>query len=254
MKIENPYKNAEDKLLFAKVLDKYLAAEHSNITTHTDFLDPVRCEMFLHTLDTHKDAWIIVKAYGGYDDAERKKIVFHSKDDIITPITITYNQKFVSAPSHRDYLGAILGLGIDRGKIGDIRKSTTNAGAVVYVSHDIAHFITNNLTQVGRASVKAQAGALLDGLDTIATTKRITVPSMRLDAVLGAALNLSRGKSSDLIEAEKVYVNWKIAKKTYEVAVGDTITIRGVGRTKILAQGGNSKKGRIVLEVGNSGK
>jgi len=165
----------------------------------------------------------------------------------IVPVAVMYNQRFSKAPTHRDYLGAVLGLGLDRGKIGDIRLGP--AGAVMYVAEEVAHFIAENLTQVGRVSVKAAANSQLDGFETTSRAKRITVPSMRLDAVLSAALNLSRGKASLLIEAEKVFVNWKLAKKTYTVAVGDAITVRGVGRVSVDSLGGNTKKDRIVLEV-----
>ena len=72
---------------------------------------------------------------------------------------------------------------------------------------------------------------------------------MRLDGVLSAAFNISRGKAAALIDAEKVFVNWKPAKKTQLISEGDAITIRGVGRIKIGAIQGRSKKDRIVLSI-----
>ncbi|MCL1788557.1 MAG: S4 domain-containing protein, partial [Defluviitaleaceae bacterium] len=122
-------------------------------------------------------------------------------------------------------------------------------GAVLYVAQDVAYYVAENLDQVGRVSVKAEVGRELAGLEPTGATRRITVPSMRLDAVLGAAFNLSRGKAATLIESDKVFVNWKPAKKTHTVAVGDAITVRGLGRVTLDAQGGNTKKDRIVLEV-----
>ena len=251
MNAENPFKDSEERLLFAKVLDKYTAARKTGTPAFTDFLDPVRAVTFLQMLKP-PDYFQIV-SFGGYEDAERKIIAFFpdaSEDDMkfpIVPVTVTYNERFSKAPSHRDYLGAVLGLGLDRGKIGDIRLGS--AGAVMYVAEEVAHFVAENLNQVGRVSVKAEAGREPDGLESTGQVKRVTVPSMRLDAVLGSALNLSRGKASVLIESEKVFVNWKVAKKTYNVAVGDAITVRGVGRVAIDALGGNTKKDRIVLEV-----
>jgi len=254
MKIENPFKDTEDKLLFAKVLDKCVAAQKKQIQTHTDFMDPVRCASFMQVLERHGDRNVLAEAFGGYEGAERKMIKFDASDTPdapfpITPIAIAYNQKFSKAPTHRDYLGAVLGLGVDRGKIGDIRLGDT--GAVLYVSEDIAHYIVENLIQVGRVTIKAKIlqDQYVSGLENTGKTKRITVPSMRLDAVLSAAYNLSRGKSAALIESEKVFVNWKQAKKTHTIAVGDAITVRGMGRISIDALGGNTKKDRIVLEI-----
>ena len=250
MNMENPFKDSEERLLFAKVLDKYTAARKNSSPAYTDFMDPVRSATFLQTLKSSDYFQII--SYGGFDDAERKIIAFFpdSHEAVsfpIVPVAITYNQRFSKAPTHRDYLGAVLGLGLDRGKIGDIRLG--HAGAVMYVAEEVAHFIAENLDQVGRVSVKASANCQLEGLETTNQTRRITVPSMRLDAVLSAALNLSRGKASLLIEAEKVFVNWKLAKKTHTVAVGDAITVRGMGRVSIDSLGGSTKKDRTVLQI-----
>jgi len=252
MKIENPFKDADEKLIFAKVLDKYVSTQKKHIPTHTDFLDPVRCASFMQVLERHGDRDISIVAYGGYEDAERKMIKFdtsNANDDSFPIISVfaAYNEKFSKAPTHRDYLGAVLGLGLDRGKIGDIRLA--EAGAALYVSEDVAHFIAENLNQVGRVVVKAKINHKISGLEATGHTKRITVPSMRLDAVLGAAFNLSRGKAATLIESEKVFVNWKQAKKTHTITVGDVITVRGMGRISVDSQGGNTKKDRIVLEV-----
>ena len=278
MNIENPFKEAEERLIFAKVLDKYTAAVKKRVTTHTDFLDPVRCAAFMQVLQRHGSREITIEAFGGYDGAERKVIVFmHSENPTgrnfrpvefendktvdnfgtsrtpsptnapITPLTITYNEKFSKAPTHRDYLGSVIGLGLDRGKLGDI--CITQGGAVMYVLAEVAHFIAENLTQAGRTRLNITLGQELGGIEATGKQKRITVASMRLDAVLSSALNLSRGKVSALIESEKVFVNWKLARKTHTVQVGDAITVRGVGRVTVDAQGGHSKKDRIVLEV-----
>ena len=244
--MENPFTNTEDKLLFAKILDKYKAAEKRHTPTYTDFLDPIRCAAFMQVLERmHSD--IEISAVGGYPDAERKIITFACNEPPITSVAITFNSKFSKAPTHRDYLGSVLGLGIDRGKVGDVRLGED--GAVLYVLEDIAPFVVENLTQVGRVTVKATMDKEIDGIEATGKTKRINVPSMRLDAVIGSALNLSRGKAATLIESEKVFVNWKQAKKTHTIAVGDKITVRGVGRIEINSVDGTTKKDRIVLTV-----
>ncbi|MCL2198741.1 MAG: YlmH/Sll1252 family protein [Defluviitaleaceae bacterium] len=233
----------DEKLIFAKVKDRLIAAEKRGQPTFSDFLDPVRCAEFCTRLPQ-------TTAYGGYKEAERKMLGFLCEeiaDFPITAITFTYNEKFSAAPTHRDYLGSVLGLGLERTKIGDIRVS--EHGAVMYVSSDIAEYICENLQQVKRTKVKGQMDEGLAVIEKPTREKRITVPSLRLDAVISSAFNLSRGKAAALIDAEKVFVNWKLTKKTHTVSEGDAITIRGTGRIKISEIAGSTKKDRIVLII-----
>jgi len=248
-------KEKEDKILFAKVLDRQEAAQHK--PSYTDFLDPARCSVFMNILSRDKK---LIFMYGGYNHAERKIIGFFPEqidnDDEdadfselfpITPISVVYNQKFSKSPTHRDYLGATLALGLDRGKIGDIVLA--EAGATIYVKSDISNYIAEHLEQVGRVSVTTKVGEILTKTESTAKEKRVNVASLRVDAVIGAVFNFSRNKASMFIEREKVFVNWKLAKKDYIVKSKDIITIRGVGRVEIGEQVSTTKKDRIVLEV-----
>ena len=80
--------------------------------------------------------------------------------------------------------------------------------------------------------------------------KRFSVPSLRLDAVLGGALNISRGRTAEYIKGEKVFINWKKEiSVSHTVKEGDMITLRGMGRVKINEIIGNTKKDRILLSV-----
>jgi len=239
-KLDNLFKNTDDKLLFAKVLDKLKQR------TFTDFLDPMRCASFMQALERIKGN-VIVSVSGGYKDAERKMIGFDADEFPITPIKVMYNQKFSKPPSHRDYLGSVLGLGLDRGKIGDI--CLTGDGAVVYVCESVVPFLLENLTTVGRTAIKVSIAETSHQTERTGISKRVTVASMRLDAILSTAFNLSRGKAATLIEAEKVLVNWKLAKKTQPLNIGDKITVRGMGRISIDNECGSTKKDRTVLEV-----
>ena len=247
--LTNPYKDPEDKLVFAKILDKLSLLQKNKKSTHTDFLDPISCAKFMQTLERGRYD-VFISTYGGFEDAERRIILFDVEETVefpIVPIKVTYNQRFSKPPTHRDYLGAVLGLGISRSKVGDI--CLEEDGATMYVIEDIANYIIESLNQVGRVTVKASVGSLETSVYAEPKVKRITVASMRLDGVLSSGFNISRGKASAFIESEKVFVNWKLGKKNHIVAVGDTITLRGVGRIKINSQLGNSKKDRIVLEV-----
>jgi RNA-binding protein YlmH len=248
--LENPFKAPEERLLFAKALDRFSIAQKRSLATFTDFLDPVRCEAFFSLLAKNAPRDFTVSCFGGFDAAERKMIGFNAEDSDfpVTPLEFTYNMQFSAPPSHRDYLGAVLGLGLERAKIGDIRLC--DSGAVMYAASDIADFICENLLQVKRTAVKVRAVSdFQDISQTAQNEKRITVASLRLDGVISSAFNISRGKAAALIESEKVFINWKLAKKTQLVSEGDTITIRGKGRVTVNGLEGNTKKDRIVLRV-----
>jgi RNA-binding protein YlmH len=232
---------------------------------------------------------ISVAAWGGYGQAERKMLCFYpdGEADILSfglnnqaqsyhefieseqpeqlltdngetsyslffpidALQISFNAKFNSPPSHRDYLGGVLGLGLERVKIGDI--CVNENGALAYVSRDVSDYITATLERVGRTPVKVTLGepADIDAQPSDIET-RITVASPRLDAVIAAAFRLPRSKAAALIDGEKVFINWAAAVKSdKQIKDGDVITVRGFGRIKSNLTGGQTKKGRVVLYI-----
>jgi len=239
-------------------------------------MNPQRGAVFLRQFNKMK---VTVKLYGGYEDAERKMLGFaapepeggllrrtssrpNEQDDFypipdgealpegafpITPVTITYNTRFSKELTHRDFLGSVLGLGLDRGKIGDIRLVAD--GAVMYAAREVASFIAENLVEVGRATVTAAPNTNITDIKTPGIQKRITAASLRLDTIISEALHLSRSKVAALIEREKVFVNWVLAKKTLQLGEGDIVTVRQVGRLKIDEIIGATKKDRVALLI-----
>jgi len=247
---DNPFKQPEDRLLFAKALDSFKAANTRNRATFTDFMNPQRCAVFLRQFEKMN---AIAKAYGGYEDAERQMLGFFNaseshEDFPISRLQVSYNSRFSRGLTHRDYLGAVLGLGVDRGKIGDI--CLTDNGAFMFVSGEISGFITENLLQVGRTSVSVSLNPQPVVMDTnVGVQKRLTVASLRLDAVVGAALNLSRATAASLIDAERVFVNWMNEKKTHALSKGDIITVRQLGRIRLDDIVGTTKKDRQIILI-----
>ena len=250
---ENPFRDAEDRLLFAKALDRFKASQYKNHAAFTDFMNPQRSVMFLQRfVKMGTNAGV----YGGYEGAERMMLGFPAAymDEVvagdeypITPLAVTYNGRFSRALTHRDFLGAVLGLGIDRGKIGDIQL--VESGAVMYVGSDIAAYIVENLLEVGRTAVTVAVHTQAHSAEATGTQKRITVASLRVDAVIAVAFHLSRGKAAALIESEKVFVNWAVAKKTLQLSDGDIVTIRGMGRVRVDSTAGHTKKDRVVVMI-----
>ena len=266
MKLLNPFTDSGDKLGFSKVLDKHVAHLKNGTNEFTDFLDPHSLAMYIGVLKKHM---ITPTVCGGYDGSERNMIGFtsahkeltevdaagmpHDDEDIInavfpiTPISITFNERFSSPPTHRHYLGSLIGLGLERGKLGDI--CLTKDGAIAYVHSFIAGFVIENLAKVGKTSVKTSV--CQDITEPIAggTSKRLTVSSLRLDAFIAAAYNLSRTMANELIDSQKVFVNFRHEKKTHILKVYDKISVRGLGRVEIISTSGLTKKGKIALEI-----
>ena len=128
--------------------------------------------------------------------------------------------------SHQDYLGSILGLGIDRGKVGDILVSEEQT--ICFVSEEIADYILVNLEKVSRTPVQVEKTDLseIEAKKEI-EVRRLTVASMRLDAVAGSVLHLSRGKVQALIAGEKANVNWNVTTNpSLLLKEGDMVSVR----------------------------
>jgi len=245
---------AEDKLLVARILDKYTLSQKIMSYTHSDFLDPYQQNVVRKCLEMSGIRDHVF--YGGFSGAERTVVVFcpyYMPENIesefsgffeILKIKPNTRENF----SHRDYLGSLMGLGIKREKIGDIlvREDFT----FVVVLKDIADYIRINLTKVGNARVEIDIvnPDELDILEPKVKEISSTVASLRLDSVASAGFGISRSKTADLIRGEKVAVNWETATNPARlVKEGDTISIRGKGRVVVEKVGNTTKKDRIHI-------
>ena len=174
------------------------------------------------------------------------------QDFPIQALYITKNNKFGQADlNHRDYLGSILALGIDRAKLGDI--IVLEQQTICYVHKDLAEYVKNTLEYVSRTKVDVSVS------DISAVTlpekewkyQTITVASLRLDAVAGGAFHMARGKVQQYIKRELVQLNWNTTTNiSCLLKQGDMISIRGFGRIKIFEIGNITKKDRICVTIG----
>lgn len=250
------YSQPDERLLLAKVLDQADLSLKKHIICFTDFIAPAmlaEIEELLRKYDGLK-----TKQFGGYDDAERKMIAvfpeYIDEEDIYFPlgaVGISYNKKFTSSISHRDYLGSIMGLGIERGKVGDI--VAMDGEAICFAEQSIADYILSNLERVGHTKVKTQKADInqLRLPEKKMDIKNITVSSLRADTVFGAVFGNSRSETQDLIRAERASVNWTVVRSSSEIIKeGDILSLKGGGRGKLIEVGGTTKKGRLVITVG----
>ncbi len=252
----NNVQNKEDKILFSKVIDQLNFCIKNYENTFTDFL-PMLKYLELNTILFSQHIEQNIYFFGGFEEAERGIIGFfpdyvepEEKYYPISLLEITYNEKYSRELTHRDFLGSILGLGIDRAKVGDI--IIENNKAICFLKTDIIDYVNINLEKVGATKIKTKIINLQDYNIPKPKTeeKNIIISSLRLDAVLSGAFNIARGKVSDYIKGEKAFINFVISTSgSKNVKPNDIITLRGVGRIKVLNVVGKTKKDRIVLNI-----
>ena len=243
----------EDRLLLARVLDKFEQRERRNIPASTGFLSPREQTLAVSLLN----AAGIREGYrldGGYEGAERKVLTFLPDWAEEDPETLAFlRADFRGADSvltHRDILGSLMGQGIARERVGDILLSDHSADVVV--SPSLAEFLLQNWDSAGR--VRLDISPIDREALTIPQVQvkeiRDTVSSLRLDAVASSAFSLSRGKAAELIAAGKVSLDHMPCEKPDKpVAEGAVLTVRGLGKARVAECGKLTKKGRIALRI-----
>ena len=190
---------------------------------------------------------------GGFVGAERQKVAFCNEDFQGTPafeisvIKAEWNGEFARL-GHRDVLGALLSLGVDRECVGDI--IATKDFARIVVDKKMAEYFSTNLTQIGNVTVKTE----IDDLENIAPKEervkeiKATVASLRADSIAAVGFGMSRSKAAADISAEKVQLNWQTVKNSSQtIKQGDVLSMRGRGRLEVVEITGQTKKGRIGI-------
>ncbi len=236
---EEILKKVEHKQTITRVLDKIEQAIKNWELVTTDFLSPPELieinEIFKNLTEIKFITW------GGYPQAERNILAIHreeiynEKTEIpLVALDIAGNFLFDSA-THRDFLGAILGTGIVRDKVGDIIV-LGERGAQVIVLSEIADFIQNNLVQVRTVPVKVNLIELTDLKIREPKKQELTTveASLRLDAIASFGFKISRSKMVEAINNNDIRVNWKeITQPSYNLKTGDLVSFRGKGRLEI---------------------
>ena len=254
-------------------MDSFLLAHLRDLAKRTQTQEVVNASAFLDLPSQgalasffNKDLLFGVPAFyfGGCEDAERARLVFlpsyfdqetFIQSEIASPTLIVslrvspLGGKFASQLSHRDYLGALMGLGIERDTFGDVRVE--NNEARVFALPSIAPFILENLTQVKNESVHVTTEPLFSpGFALRYEEESLSISSLRLDALLGQAYPLSRSLAKEHIEAGNVTHNGQIASRPdIEIKPGDVISLRGKGKIRLLGEEGTSRKGRIIYRI-----
>ena len=193
-----------------------------------------------------------MEASGGHENAERRMVRFGSEElcgyEAAFPITIIriapLIEKFSDTFTHRDYLGAVLNLGIDRKVTGDILTDGTYG--FLFCEDKITDFILENLTKVKHTHVKCSvAETVPDNLKSEIVPKEIQVDSLRLDAMISHAFGISRTETTECFRLQHVFVNGRLMEnKTHQPENGDLISVRGYGRFRYEGVTRMTRKGK----------
>ena len=153
-------------------------------------------------------------------------------------------------PTHRDFLGSLMGLGLTREKVGDILVS--ERWADVLVGSSVAEHLLREWRQAGRVPLKVEEIRPEEIRPPAEQVKllRDTVASLRLDSVISAGFSVNRNAAAELIRSGKVEVNWMACDKPdAAVGQGDVLTVRGLGKCCLEEVGGQSRKGRTAVTM-----
>ena len=239
----------EEQQLEKHFRDLARTAYQRGIAVFSDFLNLNELNIFQSLRGEF--SYLETETFGGYELAERQIAVFRPEAPVFYadyPVKclkiIPLNAKFAEDLNHRDYLGAVLNLGIDRACLGDILVEED--AAYLFCLERMADFIRDNLIRIRHTSVYVEQ-VEAENFHYEPKYKEVsgTVASVRLDKLLALAFNASRSSLTGLIEGGKVFVNGKLVTSNgYEPKEGDLISVRGMGRFRFRETGGQSKKGR----------
>lgn len=252
----------EDKLLISKTLDKINFTRTRNKLEYTDFLDVYQkkiCEKLLK--DINEKNYIF---YGGFNNSDKNMLIIYPEklDSIIKSNKFNFNQIMmairITLPNdlkgvyaHKDYLSAIMKLGIKREKCGDILVKED--GAYIIVVAELADYISTSLKQLTRFSKSKIELIKLEDIVLPEIKKEemtIIVPAMRLDSIVSELAHVSRSMANDIIENQRVFINYENEERKSKIlSPNDIIVIRGKGKFQIVNIEGNTKKGKIIVKV-----
>lgn len=249
----------EELLIQKRFTDLSRLADRRGMITYSNFLNLNELQLFYQVT---ADIATQYQLFGGYKYAERQMIVFipdalsyalEDRGQDIFPIALLrfspVHSKFAEELSHRDVLGALMHLGVERSHIGDIKIDGQNY--FIFCEEGIADYLLDSLSQIRRTNVTGERVSAAD-FQIEQKFERLdgVVASERLDAILAFLTKKSRDKSAQFIQSQKVFVNERLAvSNAYHCRAEDVISIRGFGKYIYKGSSGETRKGRIRISV-----
>lgn len=252
--IDKIAQTGEDRLLLAKLWDKINAGMRKNIPANTCFLSPRELEMANYLFGFQEGLY----AFGGYGGAERKMLIYLPEylekstlwetDSPCVCLRAVFYQG--DSPSHRDFLGALMGAGIGRETVGDI--CVDKGSCDFFVTAEIAPYILQNFTSAGRTRLHLQQIPLPSANipEPEILEIRDTLASLRLDSVISSGFRIGRSLAAQYVSAGKAAIDGLPCEKPdKQVSEGMKISVRGLGKLKLYHVNGRTKKDRISVVI-----
>lgn len=242
----------EEQFFAKRLLELSNTCFQKNIPVYTDFLNLNEQNIFYYIKQELPP--VQINLIGGHKTAERRLLGFTPLDmhyESVPPISIlevkAAHEKFSDKLTHRDYLGAILNLGIERGKIGDILVD--EFAAYVFCLDSMAEFLIANLEKIKHTNIRINR---IEDADITIKPKiqeiQGSVSSTRLDSILALAFQASRSSITQYISGGKVFINGKLVESnSYVLKRGDIVSVRGLGRFSFGETLNQTKKGRYFV-------
>jgi RNA-binding protein YlmH len=257
----------EREVLRGRIRDLWNRTQQGDYLNHTGFLalDLQSYAMQVireERIPTHNSAGAYCVFRGGYEEADRKVLLFVPSymgeeeldagiaqgEGAFTCVRIAaVKAGFAAPPTHRDYLGSLMHLGITREQIGDI--ICRDEEAFVFVLQDIAPFVCRELTRVRHTTVTTAVTAPGECPSVVNTRLESgSSASERADSLTALVFHLSRSQAQRLIEQEKVFADGRIITSgSYTPSPGERISVRGYGKFRYLGTDGTTRKGRLIV-------
>ena len=252
--IEKIARTPEDKVLLAKVWDKIQAGIRKNIPANTCFLSLRELDMTRYLFGSLEG----LHAFGGYEGAERQMLIYlpeyldesylKAEDAPLVCLRATFYE--ADSPSHRDFLGALMGAGIARETVGDICVGKSSCD--FFVTEEIAPYVLQNFTGAGRTKLHLERICLDEVSVPEPEVKQIrdTLASLRLDSVISAGFRVGRSQAAQYVTSGRAAIDGLPCEKPDKaVEEGAKISVRGLGKIKLQSVNGQTKKGRISVVI-----
>lgn len=230
-------------------------SDRQNIYTFTGFLGMAELDIF-HQMEREL-SYAHPMLFGGSEESERLVIRFGDAEEMgyeeAFPITLLkiepLLQKYADVLGHRDFLGALMNLGIERSTLGDIFIKD-NCG-YLFCLDSIADFILEELQKVRHTDVRCRKTELSEILEKKEKVRQsLTVSSERADVIIASLYHLSRTQSVDLFRVRKVFINGRICQNnSCFLKAGDAVSVRGKGKFVYDGADRETKKGKLGVGV-----
>lgn len=242
----------EELQLKNRLVELYERAESKGCYVYSDFLTLAGQNILCKNIPVN--AYIL---FGGYENSERAIACFGNVENCgyeeIPPVSCIevkpLSQKFADKLTHRDFLGALMALGIRREVLGDIIIHE-NTG-YIFCLDSIAQYIIDNFNQVKHTSVSSKR---IDSppIESIKLPDEIelVVASKRCDVLIAAVYNISRNESQKLFEQKLVFIDSiECRNASRELDEGNLVSVRGKGRFIFCGEKRTTKKGKLRISV-----